>query len=229
VAFVSELLTYGGTILQIAALILLVRGPVARYFPIFLYLVTLIVITVTLSWVGGTQGVASPLYFNAFWGGELLLDLMVFFLVISLTVRALEGNAVRPKIVRFLTIVLIVTLAVPFFFDSAIFGRRWNQSVAQLFNFGAAIMNLALWSALILSRVKDRQLFTVSAGLGVTVAGAALTLGVRQFTKQDDVLRTITDFVYRICQIASPLIWCWAFRPAKPNLSAPSVPTTASI
>jgi hypothetical protein len=113
-------------------------------------------------------------------------------------------------------------------FDSTMFGRRWYQSVGQLFNFGAAIMNLALWSALVISKQRDRQLLTVSAGLGVTVAGAALALGVRQFTAQDDVLRTITDYVYRACQIASPLIWCWAFRPAKPQLTAPPVTVSAN-
>ena len=229
-AFVSEALSYTGMILQVLALILLFRGPLTRYFPLFLYLFTLLGITSVLGWVYRTQGASNEMYFNVYWGGEILNDLLLFFLVISLTIRALEGNPLRPKMVQMLAIVLIAVLVIPFvLFDSSIFGRRWNQSVAQLLNFGAGVMNLALWSALLLSRQRDRQLLTVSAGLGVTVAGAALTLGVRQFTHQDDLLRTITDVVYRVSQIASPLIWCWAFRPAKPNLAVPPpVDITAS-
>lgn len=230
-AFVSELFVYGGLILQFAALVLLLRGPVSRYFPVLLYLLTVISVTLALIWVYRTQGTGDNLYFNVYWGGELLIDLLLFFLVISLTMRALEGNPLRPKIVRLLAIIAVVALIVPFVaFDSNVFGRRWNQSVSQLFNFGAALMNLALWSALILSRVRDRQLFGVSAGLGIMVAGAALTLGVRQFTVQGDVLREIADYVYRACQIAGPMVWCYAFRPPKRSGDTPqALPTTNAI
>ncbi|MEO5924754.1 MAG: hypothetical protein ABIR70_13095 [Bryobacteraceae bacterium] len=216
--------------LQVLALILLIRGPFSRYFPLFLFLFTSSVTTIGEGWVLRTRGGADPMYYNVYWGGEILLDGLLFFLVISLTVRALEGSPLKPKIVRFLTIVLAVVVILPFIlFDSEVFGRRWNQSVAQLLNFGAAVMNLGLWSALVMTRLRDRQLLTVSAGLGVAVAGAALTLGVRQFTHQGDLLREISDSVHRISQIASPAIWCWAFRPAKPRLSPPVVPTTAVV
>ena len=230
-AFLSEIVAYGGLGLQLVALVLLVRGPFSRYFPLFLYLISGIGLTVSLIWVYQTLGVSNELYFSMYWGGELLTDLLLFFLVISLTTRALEGHPMRKQVVRLLTMIMVFALIIPFVtFDSAMFGRRWNQSVSQLFNFGAALMNLALWSALIVSKRRDRQLLMVSAGLGITVAGSALTLGVRQFTHQGDVLRTITDFVYRACQIAGPAMWCWAFRPAKKNgaEAPPAVLTTPS-
>jgi hypothetical protein len=232
VAFVSEFISnavgVAGMVLQVLALILLIRGPVTRYFPLFLYLLTWTGATVAEGWVLRTKGGSDPMYYNVYWGGELLLDMLLFFLVISLTVRALEGSPLKPKIVRLFTIILAVVLIAPFvLFDSALFTQRWNQSVAQLLNFGAAVMNLGLWSALVMTRQRDRQLLTVSAGLGIAVAGAALTLGVRQFTSQGDLLRDISDSVHRMSQIASPLIWCWAFRPAKPQLTAP--PVTASV
>ena len=117
---------------------------------------------------------------------------------------------------RFFFALCAAVLAIPFVaFHTPVFGRHWNQSVGQLLNFGAAAMNFGLWTALIANKQRDRQLLTVSAGLGLTVAGAALTLGVRQFTNQHDSLRIAADFIHRVSQIASPLIWCWAFWPHK--------------
>ena len=228
-AFASQLLEYGGLVLQVASLILLVSGPLNRYFPLFLYLLSLIVTTGAEAWVIRSVGVSNDLYFNVYWGGEFLLDALMFFLVISLTARALEGSPMRSKTLTLLFVIVGVAVLVPFVaFDSDVFGRRWNQSVGQLLNFGVALMNLVLWSSLLLARQKDRQLLTVSAGLGVTVASAALTLGVRQFTSQGDVLRDIVDWVHRLSQCVGPAMWCWAFRPLKPRLARPPVDVTAS-
>jgi hypothetical protein len=224
-AFFSEVLMYGGLILQLIALVFLMRGPLTRYFPLFLYILAVVVVTLTLLGVYRTKGLTGELYFNVFWGGEILMDLLLFLLVISLTIRALEGSPVKTKAVRMLGAILLLTLVIPFVaFNSQPFGRHWNQSVAQLFNFGAALMNLVLWSAFVVSKKRDRQLLTVSAGLGVMVAGAALMLGVRQFTNQTDALRAITDYVYRVGQVAGPAVWCYAFWPYKRRNSSPATP-----
>ncbi|MFM2123754.1 MAG: hypothetical protein RL328_205 [Acidobacteriota bacterium] len=215
-AFVSDLISYGGLVLQFAALILLLRGPVARYFPLFLYLMTVLGFSLGQMWVYSSAGTSSRLYFQLYWAGELLSDLLALVMIIQLTSRALEGNAMRAPLMRLLLVISGIALLVPFvLFASQPLTLRWNQSVAQLLNFGAALMNLALWTAIVASKNKDRQLMKVSAGLGLMVAAAALTLGVRQFTHQGDILRTIADYVYRLAQIAGPAIWCWAFRPAK--------------
>lgn len=228
-AFASEFLRYGGLVLQVAALVLLVLGPLSRYFPLFLYLLSLISTTAAETWVIRTVGVADNLYFRVYWGGEFLLDLLMFFLVMTLTARALEGSPMRSKTLTLLAVIVAAAVLVPFVaFDSEIFGRRWNQSVGQLLNFAVALMNLVLWSSLLLARQKDRQLLTVCAGLGVMVAAAALTLGVRQFTNQGDVLREIVDWVHRLSQCVGPAMWCWAFRAWKPRLTAPPVDITAS-
>ncbi len=228
-AFASEFLRYGGLVLQVAALILLVFGPLNRYFPLFLYLLSLVATTGAETWVIRSVGVSDNLYFNVYWGGEFLLDALMAFLVISLTSRGLEGTPMRSKTVSLLFAIVAVAVLVPFVaFDSDVFGRRWNQSVGQLLNFAVALMNLVLWSSLLLARQKDRQLLTVSAGLGVMVAAAALTLGVRQFTNQGDVLRDIVDWVHRLSQCVGPAMWCWAFRVVKPRLTTPPVDATAS-
>ena len=158
----------------------------------------------------------------------MLSDLLALVMIVQLTSRALEGNALRAPLMRLLMTVVGIALLVPFvLFESAAFHQRWNQSVAQLLNFGAAVMTMALWTAIVASKNKDRQLMKVSAGLGLMVAGAALTLGVRQFTHQGDILRTIADYAYRLMQVAVPAIWCWAFRPAR-KMGAAAPPAIAT-
>jgi hypothetical protein len=216
VAFLSDFVWYGGVVLQIAVLYLLIRGPFSRYFPLFLYGLTSVALTLSLVWIYRVEG-WSPRYYSVFWGGELLSDLLLFFLIISLTSRALEGSPLRPKLVRVLTGITFVALAASLImFKGPTFSMRWNQSVSQLLNFGAAIMVMVLWTSLVATKMRDRQLLKVSAGLGMMVASAAIFLGVRSFTGKDDVLRTVADYFYRITQVAGPAIWCWAFRPAKP-------------
>ncbi len=225
-AFVSNALGIVGTLLSLVTLVFLVRGPLSRYFGLFLFLLTSSGAWILMGWVLLTQGPRnSALYRNVYWGSELLLDLLVFFLVIWLTARTLEGSPMRSKALRLLGGILVVVLATPFvlFHSHQIYSSWWNQRVAQLLNFGAGIMNLALWSTLLFTRQRDKQLLAVCAGLGVIVTGAALTLGVRLLTDEDSVLRNIADAVYRLTQIAGPAIWCWAFRPRKPK-AAPTAP-----
>ncbi len=220
--FFDPLISYGGTALLVVALFLLIRGPLGRYFPLFLYLLTYLMSSVVEGWSARTHGLRSAQYFNIYWGGELLVDLLLFFLVIALTLRALEGTPMRRSVMRFLLVVMGVVLVVPWIaFDSRVFSTRWNNLVAELFNFGAAIMSLGLWTALLVSKRRDRQLLTVTAGLGMAVAGAALTLAVRRYTSDETVSRELIDAVHRMLFISSLLIWCWAFwprrKPAEPE------------
>lgn len=215
-AFISDIIGYGEIVLPAIALVLLACGPISRYFPLFLYLASAVGAALALGWIFYVSGPADPLYYQVYWGSEFLLDPLRLLLIVSLIGRALEDHPSRKKITVLMTGILVIVLAIPFVvFTSPIFGRHWNQSVAQLLNFGAALMNLALWSALIMTKRRDPQLLTVSAGLGVTVAGAAMMLGVRQFTAQGDPMRIATDYAYRVGQLAGPLIWCWAFWPFK--------------
>jgi hypothetical protein len=215
-----------GTVVPVVAIVLLIRGPLARYFALFLFLLSSSLSWISQAWVLETFGPNSIQYRNIYWGSELLLDLLLFFLVIWLTDRSLEGAAIRPKALRSLYSILIAVLVIPFlFFHATIFSSKWNHQVSQLLNFGACIMNLALWSGLLMTRNRDRQLLTVSAGMGVVMAGAAVTLGVRQLTAEQSTMREVANTVHYVTQIAGPAIWCWAFWPKrKKRAPAPPAP-----
>jgi hypothetical protein len=230
VEFVSQVIVYGGILLQVLLVLLLLKGHVRSYFPLLLYVSVYAVSTILEYWVVRQVGTSGPRYFSFYWRTELLLDFLLFFLVIAVTVRALEDNPIQPKITRFLAMVLVVVLLLPLvlFGDPAPQKTSWNRSVSQLWNFGAAVMNLGLWMALIISKRRDPRILRVAAGLGIAVAGAAFTLGVQRFTNEDSAMREIGDFAHRVMQVGGLMIWCWAFWPIKARPRTPEATPISS-
>ena len=161
-----------------------------------------------------------------YWSDEVIIDLLLFLVVISLTNLALEGNPLRAKMSRILAGVVAVALVLPFvlfhppFFTSpthwSLGWGRWFNTTSQMLNFGAAIMNLALWSALLVSRKRDPQLLKVSIGVGVAVAGQAIGFGIRRFIPEQSTLREFPDLFMSLTHVLSVFIWCWAFRSPRP-------------
>lgn len=157
------------------------------------------------------------------------MDLLLFLVVISLTNLALEHSPLRAKTSRILAAVVAAALILPFVLFNpplstspthwnAAWGR-WFNSTSQMLNFGAAIMNLALWSALLVSRKRDPQLLRVSIGVGVVVAGQAIGFGIRRFIADGSTLREFPDLFMSLTHVLSVFIWCSAFLSRRPTAS----------
>jgi hypothetical protein len=125
---------------------------------------------------------------------------------------------------RLLTGLVAGTILLPFLIFPVSFQPlpkvAWFNSTTELLNFGAAIMNLVLWAALIPSRPRDPQFLIVSAGLGVLVTGAALSYGLRHFLPQG-ALTSLLNLFLNLTQVGAWVIWCWAFWPARRRRNAP--------
>ena len=219
--------------IQAAVIVLLLRGSFRRYPLVLVYCVLQLAATVAEEYVFRTFGEPSVLYHRLYWTDEISLDLLLFLLVIVLTYQALEGSPLRTGMGRLLGAVLVIVLVVPFLlFSSRRFSNPWFDGTSQLLNFGAAIMNLGLWTALIATKKRDPLLLTVSAGLGVAVTGAAIAFGLRRFTPPGGITQQLANLFKTGTYLASVAIWCWAFRPqagksptAPAAVSAPTVPS----
>jgi hypothetical protein len=211
-------------LLQVLLLVLLSRGFVRKYSTLFAYSILLLMASTAEVLVSTMAGRRSSLYSRLYWSDEVIVDLMLFLLVIVLTRKALEGNPLRSKADRLLGGVVIAVLVLPFilFYGRGLFTPRWFNRTSQMLNFGGAIMNLALWSALLLNKKRDSRLVTVSAGLGVAVTGAAISYGVRYLNLTPTELQ-LAAFLKTATHLGSMIIWCWAFWPAaKPRPVTPS-------
>jgi hypothetical protein len=222
----SNGLRAASVVLQLVLLFLLVRGHLRKYFILFVYSLAQLAVTGLEQWVfyGIGQG---PLYRNLFWTDEIVMDLLMFVLVITLTYQALEDSPLRAPLGKLLIATLIVALVLPFavYYRYPIFSTRWFNGASQILNFGAAIMNLALWTALIGKKKRDPQLLMVTLGLGLVVAGQAIGFGLRQFTTGGGDAREAANLFLLIIHLTGVAVWCCAFRQtpgldAKPPLAA---------
>ena len=230
--FFSDSIGTAQVLLQLVLLYLLIRGPFRRYFLIFAYCLAQTAQTVIDGLVLRQYGVSSSQYKTVFWTDAIVVDLLLLLIVIVLTKQAAEGSPLGSKMIRLLGIVSVIIVALPFVvLKGPLFYTRWFNGTDQILNFGAAIMNLGLWTALLGSKKRDPQLLTVTAGLGARVAATAVLLGLRQITTSGGGARETADIAARLSIVAGTLIWCWAFRPAtRPKKVAPTtVQTPASL
>jgi hypothetical protein len=214
--------------IQIAVILFLLRGPFRRYPLLLVYCILQLAATISEEYVYRVFGEASPFFRKLYWTDEVTLDLLLFLMVITLTYRALESSPLRAGMGRVLGAVVIAVLTVPFvLFSARRFSTAWFDGTSQLLNFGGAIMNLGLWTALIGTKKRDPVLLTVSAGLGIAVTGAAIAFGLRRFTPTLSTAQQLANLLKTVTYLASVAIWCWAFRPGGRKSLTPSAPVGA--
>jgi hypothetical protein len=230
VSFATNILDAVDVALQLFLIFLLLRGPGRRYALLFVYSLAVLLSTSLEFVILHLTDPHPALYRRVYWSDEVITDLLLFLVVISLTNLALEDNPLRAKTSRILAGVIAAVLILPFLlFNPPLFSSpthwnsawgRWFNSTSQMLNFGAAIMNLALWSALLVSRKRDPQLLKVSIGVGVVVAGQAIGFGIRRFIPDQSTMRELPDLFMSLTHLLSLFIWCSAFRVRRPAAAA---------
>jgi hypothetical protein len=217
VSYVINALEILDVAFQLVLIFFLLRGPYRRYVTLFTYSIAFLAVTTFEAIFTHLPNYEIALYRRIYWSDEVATDLLLFLVVISLTNLALEGSPQRPRMSKILLgIVGVVLILHPPLFTSGFHWSgqwgHWFNSTSQMLNFGAAIMNLALWSALLTSRKRDPQLVKVSIGVGVAVAGQAIGFGIRRFLPDTAGSRDLPDIFMALTHIAGVLLWCSAFR-----------------
>jgi hypothetical protein len=231
--FFSQILYASDTVLQCVLLFFLLRGPFRRYIVFGLYVVGAFAADLAEGLVYYRLGWESPIYRRLYWTDKVTLELLLFLVVIAFTYAALQDNPLRPKAAKILGVIVAVALALPISMlrhhhnrTYGAFTSQWFNQASQVWNFGAAIMNLVLWTALLSNRRRDPQLVTLSIGVGIATASGAIAWGARQWLAESN--RWPVDIFRAVAGLASILLWCWAFRP-KPagHSSSPKPPSNA--
>ncbi len=210
--FIVGVLQIASIVLQVVLVFFLI-GTDRKYVLLLIRSVAQLIANVLEPLVAHQWGNQSAVFAKVYWTDEVVLDFLIFLVVISLAYSASEDSPMRQPLQKLLLGILIVVTLLPFvLLQHPLFTTHWFNRTSQILNFGASIMNLALWSVLLAGRRRDTQLLTVSVGVGVAVTGAAIAWGVRQWMHIER--QWIPDTFLAVVYLASVLIWCWAFRPA---------------
>jgi hypothetical protein len=229
--FLSEIPYILAVLLELILLFLLLRGPFRKYPLFLLYIVGQFMASTAVEIAYYLVGFKSGTYRTVYWRAEVTEDMLLFLVVIGCIYEALRGSPLRPKAAKVLGLVVLVTLALPFTMlhhmnhhsrQYGFFTSQWFNLASQIWNFGAAIMNLVLWTALLSNRRRDPQLVTLSIGVGLATASAAVAWGARQWLAESH--RWPVDIFRTVAYLASILLWCWAFRPKQTGQASSAAP-----
>lgn len=234
--YVYDVLGIGNGVVLLSVLILLLRGSFRKFWVLLLYVAWELFATATLTiydllYLSPSLGKvalaeATKLYARLYWSNDVIVDLLRFLLVIVLTYAATPEGAKRASVGRILGGIVAVVVVLPFLLFPLHFRpwpeASWFNSTSELLNFGAAIMNLGLWGALLANRKRDPQFVAVSIGLGVVVTGAAVSYGLLHLIPTK--ARFLPDIFLMLTQLAGWSIWCRAFWPMRRRVPAPGSP-----
>ncbi len=219
VDFLRDTLSYSTALLQVATVVFMLAGHIRKYAFVLIYCLLQLGTSMVEMTVTSRFGPRSRLFYHLFWTDEIGLDLVLFFILIVLTYRAMEGSPAQAAMGRMLGAVIAIVMALPFvLFKGAFVKTAWFDHMSQLLNFGAALLNLGLWTALLGSGKRDPQLLTVSAGFGVVATGVATSFGLRRLVHfpgagSNSLAWMSANLVFVAAHLGGALILCWAFRP----------------
>jgi hypothetical protein len=175
-----------GLPLEVLIITALLRGGYRRFPFVFLYIVsdlltTLLEMPAALGYVRGGSA-AAIVYADLYWIDEVVLQVLVYAVVMSLLYDATRHLQSR-RVVRISLIVGAVLIAAISFFSHYREGMNrggymtpWTRDL----NFCSAILDLGLWALLIGSRTRDHQMLLLSGALGIKFAGESIGESVRQ-------------------------------------------------
>jgi hypothetical protein len=208
-----------GLSLELAIMVVLLRGQWKRYPFVFIYLIgdfltTVLEIEPALGYGGGTEA-ARLSFTNLYWWNERVMELLTFLLVISLVYRATAHLRPRRTILLFVVLGTLLLASASLLYHLHFDG---NSSMGKLMtpftrdmNFLAAILDLGLWATLIGVRQKDYKLLMISGALGIQFTGVAIGQALRDMTSSQILVTLLGDFMI-MAYITCSYIWWQAFR-----------------
>ncbi len=181
-----------GLPLELLVVAVLLRGGYRRFPVLFGYTIASFLTTlieISLEFVYYRTGDPQVLVraARAYWINEWILQFLVFAVVISLiyqaTTAARSRRVVRAALILGAILFAGISLAIHFR-PGPKFGP-WMTPWTRDLNFGAAILDLALWGMLLAAREKDRRVLMLSGGLGLQFTGGAIGESIRSLSTRN--------------------------------------------
>jgi len=203
-----------GTVLQVLVIASLVRAQNFKRFPLlFVFLIVLFLTSVADASAFLEIGQWTDVSRKYFWLNEAIRQSLMFAVVISLVIRALAGTAMA-RLRKWLLSGTVLFAVFSVILNSDPNLDKWMTTIVRNLSFCAVILNLALWLALVRRKPPDRELFLLSGGLGLQMAGDAIGYSLRQIAFQESsrTLSTLGNIVAVFAHLLCLSVWLRAFR-----------------
>jgi hypothetical protein len=175
-----------GLPLELLIISALLRGGYRRYPFIFIYtvidfLTTILEIPSALEYVRGVHQATTPLA-PLYWVDEIVEQVLIYAVVLSLIYGATRHLRSRRVVRVSLVVAAILIAGISFFshYSPELNRGSWMTPWTRDLNFSSAVLDLGLWSLLVASRGRDRQVLLLSGALGIKFAGESIGESVRQ-------------------------------------------------
>jgi len=220
-----------GLPLELLAIAGMLRYGYRRYLLVFVYvladfLTTVVELPVDLSYYAGDKSkLAENSRINFYWMDEAIMQVLVYAAVISLiyyaTAKLKSRRIVRISLIGFAVLFAGVSFLIHFDPGNPKVGEwmtPWNSNL----KFCSAILDLALWGLLIVSREKDHRVLMLSGALGIQFTGDAIGQSLRNLAQPHHtywILYTGNAAVVLFNLAFLYIVW-QTFRVAKPKTLA---------
>ena len=204
-------------ILQVGILHLLLKGALRKYPLVLAYSLTRLVTSVLEVIVRQQHGKQTAYFRQVYYSDRVILNLLLFIMVAAI-IHSLVAAPLRSIVDKALAGTFASVLFLPFLALSRPFTVHWLNGMSQFLYFGSGVITLVLWTVLITSRPRNEQLLKFTAGLGVAMTGAAIGFGFHQWLRTSHFM-WMPNLFLQVTHIAGLLIWLWALRPAKRQVS----------
>ena len=163
-----------GSVLQVLLVAAMLRAGWRKYRVLFAYCLVLFV-TSAVEAAGFLWPRYAAIRPTDYWVYDSIRQVLLYVVVISLTLSASEQSAKRASIARLLISGSVLFAALSLYFTYSPGLNFWMTQFSRNVGFLAVILNLVLWATLLKQRRPDQTLLLVSGGMGIQMAGKAVT------------------------------------------------------
>jgi hypothetical protein len=165
-------------------------------------------------------------YWVTYWTGQEITQLLLYAVVVSLLYRACERlrSATAARVLLILAACLVAAASFLVHHGQSSVRGMWMTPWFRDLNFTCALMDIVLWTSLLVARDKDRQLLMLSGGLGVEFAGAAIGESLREIAQRSmsHSLSLAGSMVMVAASLFRYYTWWQALRGRQPAQKAPA-------
>ena len=200
--------------LQVYVIALLRRGAYKDYPFALVYSIVLLLTSVADAAArAGVLSLTKPGLRFFYYRNEAARQFLLFVVVVSLMERAMQASPYRKHVRTALAGLAVISVFISLTAHAgALSFALWMTEVARDFSFGSVALTLVLWSLLISSAKKDRQLLMVTGGLGLQFTGEAIGQSLRQLSNHHHAILLAGNLLLSVAHLLRLYVWSEAFR-----------------